>query len=527
MQLQFRPNTLSRQSQTSLKQFEQAIKSNAPANAPAIVAQLQAAGYASADWSLNYGLDENNQTEWLSLLWIAANKTFSLRQKEAKNFQIPFALSADPGGGSRGTRVYLKYANLSIPAGERSHYLNIINRSGKEYIPLHIGFVGSNTILNDGTTSNELTLRITNISTKDTIKFAKSQTSASNASRFSIYFDLQQDKQEKPWALATASQINGLKIKLDSVSSHLIFQSIGNLVKKSDQKDEIKLESALSQNIPEGSILNIIEYADESHQKIERSQFVKTSKIANQDQKIIQIEDGITFKANSEVQLVTFTPTSSSSASSKWKPDVSFQREFPIWTFTYIGEQETALLPHEYIELELSKLLSSMPSGYTNLYIHYEDIPGYWDGDYTCLIEKAPLLYRQNNVGIGTDKPQAKLHVSVSASENQPAAIFMGGGVGIGVAPGSDQLKVQGNTAIAGNLSITNTTSSNGNVGIGIAPGAERLKVQGNTAIAGNLSVTNGKVGIGVGIAATDSDQLKVEGNTALIGSLSVSNTST
>ena len=529
LQLRFRPNTLSKQSQERLNALKEAIKRNDTT----AIAQLRSAGFEPNDWSLNYGFDQNDQTEWISLLWIKADQAFNLPPKAVQTLKIPF-LSAAAAGGARGTRVYLKYANLkyanlSIPAGERSHYLNILNRQGKEYIPLHVGFVGSNAILNDGTTPNELTLRITNISTKDTIKFARSETSASNASTFSIYFDLQQDKQEKPWALATVSQINGLNIKLDSVLTELRFQSVGKLAQAIDKKDEIELKENLSKDISAGNILNIIEYEDKS-KKIKRSQFIKTSEIANKDQKKIQIEDSLTFNANSEVQQVTFT--TSPSESSKWKPDVSFQGEFPIWTFTYTGEQETALRPNEHIELELSNLLSSMPSGYTNLYIHYEDIPGYWDGDYTCLIEKAPLLYRQypdksqfaNNVGIGTDKPEAKLHVSV-AKENeengkQPAAMFMGGGVGIGVAPGSDdQLKV------LGNLSITNTTSLNGNVGIGTAPGTERLKVQGDTAIAGNLSVTNGKVGIGVGIAATDSEQLKVQGNTAIAGNLSITNT--
>lgn len=103
---------------------------------------------------------------------------------------------------------------------------------------------------------------------------------------------------------------------------------------------------------------------------------------------------------------------------------------------------------------------------------------GYWDGYITVPIHKGPLVYREKTsgngkvgcVGIGTDEPQAKLHVKSPS--------------------GVDGLKVDGNTAIRGKLSITDTSTLTGKVGIGIAPGTEQLKVQGDTAIAGNLSVT-------------------------------------
>jgi hypothetical protein len=73
--------------------------------------------------------------------------------------------------------------------------------------------------------------------------------------------------------------------------------------------------------------------------------------------------------------------------------------------------------------------------------------------------------------------------------------------VGIGGEPGTEQLKVTGNAAIAGDLSITGGSSNNlsvtgtstltNNVGIGSTPAtganAAKLKVTGNAAIAGNL----------------------------------------
>ena len=74
-------------------------------------------------------------------------------------------IGAAPEGGSRGTRVEIKYNNLQYQgssetiSGNRLQYLNIVNQRGKKQIPLYVGFLGSNTILNDGT-ENELILTI-------------------------------------------------------------------------------------------------------------------------------------------------------------------------------------------------------------------------------------------------------------------------------------------------------------------------------------------------------------------------------
>ena len=65
-------------------------------------------------------------------------------------------IGAAPEGGSRGTRVEIKYNNLQYQgssetiSGNRLQYLNIVNQRGKKQIPLYVGFLGSNTILNDG-----------------------------------------------------------------------------------------------------------------------------------------------------------------------------------------------------------------------------------------------------------------------------------------------------------------------------------------------------------------------------------------
>jgi len=96
---------------------------------------------------------------------LAAGATLSLKLKN---------LSAEGAGGARGTRVELKWGDsLEYVANDRStgdvfsgfrvQHLSIVNESGQKNIPLHVGIVGANKILNDAKAKNVLTMRITNV----------------------------------------------------------------------------------------------------------------------------------------------------------------------------------------------------------------------------------------------------------------------------------------------------------------------------------------------------------------------------
>lgn len=150
----------------------------------------------------------------------------------------------------------------------------------------------------------------------------------------------------------------------------------------------------------------------------------------------------------------------------------------PQWSF--VCKQPLQLTDRqEILRLSIKNLKTQLLSGYANLYVHYENFPGYWDGFITVPVHKGPLVYRECEdankvktgcVGIGTDKPQAKLHVKSSA-----------GLVG---------LKVDGDAEITGNFSAGKL--SMGELGIGTTDlGDNKLKVQGNTAIVGKLTVTD------------------------------------
>lgn len=274
----------------------------------------------SGEWDVAIS-EEHTKKQRVSLyfLYKGAN-TLLLAPEETRRITL-CNMSAAAGSGARGTHVELKLNQLAyftdnaqgttappLITGYRLQKLHIANHVGRKNIPLHVGFVGSNRILNDGQSASELTLRITNIS-KEAISL--------EGARFILSFDVDDDKsknvntESKEWAIATLDKLQAIKIETNT---------------------------------------------------------------------------------NTKVEI-------SNAASG--------QAISPEW----IINQNIKLEPKGYIDITISNIASNKPSGYTNLYIRYENIPGYWDGQFVCAIEKAPLLFSGNHVGIGTTKPIAKLDI--------------------------------------------------------------------------------------------------------------------
>lgn len=271
-------------------------------------------------WNMSYQV---NSDRTVSLYFLSTNARI-IKPSEKISLKLQ-RVNAAADGGVRGTRVELRYRQLQYQGetisltGSREQYLSIVNRQGKKNIPLHVGFVGSNTILNDGSSQNELKLRIANVLKAESLPLS---TNSASPSKFIISFDVQAEGEPKEWALATKSQVQGITVK-----------------------------------VSEGKIQQEI------------------------------------------------------------------QGQSPEWIVTLPGK--TALAAGKDIQFTLSNIISSLPSGHTNLYVRYENIPGYWDGQFVVPIEKAPILYRQSCVGIGTANPTAKLHIQGDAEGNVWEAIAL------------------------------------------------------------------------------------------------------
>jgi hypothetical protein len=270
-------------------------------------------------------------------------------------------LSGDGKVGAHGTRVELKWNNNleyvgasgqspePLVPGHRLQHLSLVNESGQKHIPLHVGIVGNDKVLNNGTVSG-LKLRITNLVKPDPMKPGEGNIVLNQGpdpkqpppTKFIFSFDA--GSEADPWALGKISDVK--KIEIRAVNKPF--------------------------NTPSPT------------------------------------EQG---------QSVQWT---------MW----------PMQTIT--------LGPGESIDFTIGEIKTNHPSGLSNLYIHYKNIPGYWDGNFVALIEKAPLVYANTGVGIGVD-PKATLHVKGNVrAEN----LFVSptGSQGAGIPTPADALHVVGDT---------------------------------------------------------------------------------
>ncbi|MFP4121498.1 MAG: LamG-like jellyroll fold domain-containing protein [Coleofasciculus sp.] len=424
-ELRFRPDTLAKDSLKNLALVE-----------------------AASGWSMAY--DEVNGI--VSLLSISTNERV-IQPNESIVLTLQH-VSAAADGGARGTRVELRYQQLQYQgetitlSDSRVQHLSIVNHQGRKYIPLHVGFVGGNTVLNDGSSPNELTLQISNVLKKGQISLNPKIDQKSTYTRFFISFDVSESIQSE-WSLGNRSELKAIEIKPESS-----FTLVGTLTESVINGTRLILNQSLVRKIPKNASLRIIPAKPNNNllstgenifrgfssnvpnspitinlnpenspislnpedglilgePKItikpitfpEDPQDVTVSEEARVGQSIINLSQQVLLQAGAKVYL---------DWSSLWKVNENNEGQSSEWIITIEDVEKAFLEAGDFIRLTLSNVISSSVSGHTNLYLRYENIPGYWDGQFVVPIEKAPILYRKNKVGIGISEPSATLEI--------------------------------------------------------------------------------------------------------------------
>jgi len=149
-------------------------------------------------------------------LYFLKQENMSLAPNDSLRLSLE-GLTADPTKGARGTKIQLMYGKMNYSGsntpleGIRSQHMSIANHSGQREIPLFFGVVGSSKILNDGTTDNKLTLRLSNTSddTTITLQSGDGETPATN-----LVFSFSEGESQEEWALCTSGQANAINVTI-------------------------------------------------------------------------------------------------------------------------------------------------------------------------------------------------------------------------------------------------------------------------------------------------------------------------
>ena len=321
---------------------------------------------SNSDWSIKYAKSTNDGTVSFYVLYNAADD-LTLTANGKLRLELDHVI-ADGSGGSRGTQVELRYQNLTYNnvtddlTGNRVEHVNLINHIGKEDIPLHVGFVNSNKILNDSLTGNNLKIRLSNLLSDDSSFPSDSYiyfnvSSDDGPSKIIVSFEMSDD--DDSWALTTTGESTAPTCTLNIDSS---------VEKDPEESDQAK-----------------VTWKQQSYEKV-----------------------GIALEW-------TFTPDSD--------------------TFS-----DTYLEAGKHYQIELSNIVSNAPNGQANIYIRYENIPGYWDGQFVLVAEKGPLVYDGSCVRIGTtgatgwdaEDNVLKLKASTTMTGDDGVNIDTSGNVGVG-----------------------------------------------------------------------------------------------
>ena len=324
----------------------------------------------NANWSAFIHKAADNT---ISINIVRTGSTITLAPNEKHTVTIP-KVNANAVGGSRNTNVEFLYQvtmGASNIEGTRLQSLSIVSHLGQKDIPLHVDIVGTPSILNDGKTSSELFFRVKNMSDKAI------SLGTNPASTFIVNIPIQATGSSEEWALI--DQGNESTISLEWPVVGLVAQSSGDTITLMEPLSN-SLAGGVSIDLqpPTGSVISAI--VSSSGAQAGATSITLTTSVAVAEGTVVKLA---TNNAAWNIQKDTSSNT--------------------VMSYTITNVSESEIAPGTSLDFIISGIVCTLPNGQAIISLHYQNIPGFWDGNIQVSVGKSPITTHHQNVGIGIE----------------------------------------------------------------------------------------------------------------------------
>ncbi|MCO6358758.1 LamG-like jellyroll fold domain-containing protein [Roseivirga pacifica] len=317
-------------------------------------------------------------------------------------------VNASATGGSKNTNVEFKYRGIDFGAltssapqieGYRMQNISIVNHAGSKEISLRAEIVGVSGIMTYHKTTganapqNDLMFTLVNTDTDD-LDLGTS-TSPDGATTFTLSVDVQPENEFMDWALFAQGEGNPV----------VVLDVIG-VVRSFDGTNTITLRSPLTTALDANTTIKIDGVSDTVTVGTNGAPAgAYTIPVTTNAQ---TIPDGAVITPTTGLNSWTLSPNSSVPAVANNQMQ---------WTITNASVESFA--QGKGLTFLLKGIECSLPAGSSTITIGYSNIPGHWDGSFALPVQKSPVAYNENLMGINTQEPKANLHI-IEESGNVP-----------------------------------------------------------------------------------------------------------